>query len=600
MGHDERVYVTKLKSAVDKIFNDTEKQRNEMTRYLRQYKGQWWDEKDIAAHPYDSKIFVNYLFSTAMSVAPLLTDNRPVWSVRAKKPFMQKMYDLYSLCLQYLWEKLDMDMKTFKAVLDALIMKNGVFKVTFDPDAEVFGECRVDIVDPRLYFEAAGYEDNWENPFQGTRERKPISWIRAHFPENGKKVKPDENEYKIADWGDDFEVQHQFATVYEVWMRDPEIEDYYLTDKAGEDVLNEKGKKEKGERAKYPYGKIVTFTQSVLLNERPSKYRHNRPPYVKLYDYLIPHQPIGMGDPDQIEELNRSANRGMQLMDKFMQLYCDPNWLVDANAGIDVEEVKRSLPGGGNVWDYNHQMNENPIKRVEMGNLPADIYKYMSLLPQVIETVSGVTEITQGLKSTAEERTAAETNTMIESSYTRTRQKVRNLEFSIKRVCWLLVDLMQQFYTNTRDFSIKTDKDVDFYKVSNQQPFVGNMMQPGEEDGEDYKQEVQDYEQFREFIKEFGETDEVYAEFDLTIDTNSTLPMDQQSLANLFLRLKQMEVVDAQAVIEILDLPKGKEIIERMEKRMQQEMAAKQGPKAPKMPLQGRPPSVVQSRPEGV
>ncbi|KKL95331.1 hypothetical protein LCGC14_1855700, partial [marine sediment metagenome] len=119
-------------------------------------------------------------------------------------------------------------------------------------------------------------------------------------------------------------------------------------------------------------------------------------------------------------------------------------------------------------------------------------------------------------------------------------------------------------------------------------------------DGEDYKQEVQDYEQFREFIKEFGETDEVYAEFDLTIDTNSTLPMDQQSLANLFLRLKQMEVVDAQAVIEILNLPKGKEIIERMEQRMQQEMAAKQGPKAPKMPLQGRPPSVVQSRPEGV
>ena len=603
--------ITKLKSAVDKIFTQTEPQRKEMDRYLKEYTGKWWNEDDLRTHPHDSRVFVNYVFSTTMSIAPLLTDNRPVWTIRARKPFLQKMYDLYSLCLEYLWDKLDMDSKTFKAVVDALVMKNGIFKVTFDPDDPLpYGECRVDVVDPRCFFEAPGYDDNWENPFQGTRERKPISWIRARFPETGEEVKPDESEPKAnysSSGKEDYEVQSDFATVYEVFMRDNETEEFLLTDDSGDPQFTEKGKREKGERKKYPYGKIVTFTKDVILEEKPSKYRHNKPPYVKLYDYIVPHEAIGMGEADQIEELNRSANRSLQLMDKFSQQYCDPSWLVDGQSGIDVEQVKRDMPGGGMMIDYNSGINENPIKRVEVGNLPADIYQYMAALPRIIEEVSGVTNITKGMRSEGE-KTAAEVSTLIESSYTRTRQRVRNLERALKRVCELLVDLMQQLYTETRDFSLKTDQNIDYYKVSNQQSFTNQMMEPKMQGGEQQnQQEIQDWEQYKEFISEFGEVDEVFAEFDIEIDTNSTLPMDKQSLANLFLRLVQMKVVDPQAVIEQLNIPKGDEIIKRMEERMKQAAAMKQGggpprpaPKMPPMPLGGQPPSAIQSRPEGV
>jgi hypothetical protein len=601
--------VTKLKGAVDKIFRQTEKPRQEMDRYLREYRGRWWNEKDLADHPADSKVFVNYIFSTAMSIAPLLTDNRPVWSIRARKPFLQRMYDLYALCLEYLWDKIDMDQKTFKAVLDALVMKNGIFKVTFDPETPApFGECRVDVVDPRDYFEAPGYDDNWENPFQGTRERKPLSWVRAKFPETGMEVKPDEDEPKTSarwDEREGYEVQSDFATIYEVWMRDDETEEYYLTEDQGDSGEKEK-KREKGTRAKYPYGKIITFTKDTLLEEKPSKYRHNRPPYVKFFDYIVPHQSIGMGEADQIEQLNRSANRSLQLMDKFMAQYCDPNWLVNGQAGLDVKEVKTDLPGGGNVWDYNHGIDDNPIKRVDVGNLPADLYQYMAALPRIIEEVSGVTDITKGMSDKSERQTAAEVSTLIESSYTRTRQRVRNLEHALKRVCYLLVDLMQQFYTETRDFSIKTDQNIDYYKVSNQKTFMNQMMQPKPQEGKQPDpQEVEDWDQYKEFIAEFGEVDEVYAEFDLEIDTNSTLPMDKQSLANLALRLIQMKVIDPQAVLDILDFPNKEEIIQRGEERMQQAAAAKQGggpqrPKMPPMPIQGRPPSPTQSRPEGI
>jgi hypothetical protein len=604
---EERIRLTKLKNAVDKIFDNTEDLRDEMSRHLKEYEGKWWNETELGTH--DSKVFVNYVFATVMSIAPLLTDNRPTWSLRARKPFLQKMFELYSLCLEYLWDKLDMDKKTFLAVVDAMVMKNGIFKVTFDPDAEVFGEVRVDVIDPRVYFEAPGYDDNWENPFQGTRERRPLSWVRAHFPDKGKDVKADEEEPKGAEsWSEksDEEVMSDFVTVYEVWMRDPETEEVYVTDSEGNREKDEKGKDKKEDREKYPFGKIVSFTRDNLLEEKASPYRHNLPPYVKLYDYYVPHRAIGMGEGDQIEQLNRSINRGMQLMDAFMALSNNPNWLVDENAGIDAETVKTELPSGGNVFSYNSQLNDEPVKRIEMGTLTPDLYNYMSMLPRILEEVTGVTDITKGMASKTERQTAAEVSTLIESSYTRTRQRVRNLEHAIKRVCYLIVDIMQQYYSNIRDFNIKTDQNIDFYKVSNQQSFTNEMMQPkANQEGQVDPQQQKDWEEYKKFIAELGDVDEVYADFDIEIQTNSTLPMDKQSLANLFLRLAQMKIVDPQAVIEQLNIPKGQEIVQRMEQRAQQMMAAKAGgqqrpPKLPGMGLQGKPQNLIQQRLEGI
>ena len=601
---DDRVLVTKLKAAVDKIFTDTQSKRDQMGRYLKEFSGEWWDAKELAKSQ-DSRVFVNYLFSTVMSIAPLLTDNRPTWSIRAEKPFMQKLVDTYSMCLEYLWEKLDMDDRMFKAVVDALVMKNGIFKVTFDPDKDTFGECRVDIVDPRVFFEAPGYDDNWDCDFQGTRERKPISWIRRNFPEKGMDVKQDEDEPKLASSDkENYELQSNFATVYEVWSRDDEVEEYFLDGADGTPELDEKGKKKKSERPRYPHGKITTFTKDVLLQERASPYKHNNPPYVKLYDYIMPHSSIGMGEGDQIEQLNRSINRGMQLMDKFMTLYNDPNWLVDETSGIDAESVKQDLPGGGNVWSYNSGVTEHPIKRVEMGSLSPDIYNYIAMLPRVLEEVTGVTDVTKGIQNKTE-KSATEISTLIESSYTRTRQRVRNLEFSIKRVCHLLVDIMQQYYSEIRDFNIKTDDNLEFMKVSNSRAYTDQMMQPSQNPANEQQeqQEQRDWEEYNKFLETFGEVDEVYANFDLQIETNSTLPMDKQSLANLFLRLAAMKVVDPQAVIEQLNIPKGEEIIKRMEQRQQQAMAVKGGgaaPPRPKQPAPGqRPPNPMQ-RPGGM
>jgi len=193
MSKDE---LKKLKGTIDKIYDSPEytKRRERMNRYLKYYCGYYWpegeqDEEDAK----ESGIFVNLIFSTIASIAPLLTDNKPIWSCRALEyPFLQPIANLYKAAGDSIWEIEDMDSKIFKVVLDALIMGYGVAQVSFDPNRSLKGEVAIDVTDPRTYFQAPGFDDNWDAPLCGTVSDRSMYWIRSNYPEAAEKVKATE------------------------------------------------------------------------------------------------------------------------------------------------------------------------------------------------------------------------------------------------------------------------------------------------------------------------------------------------------------------------------------------------------------------------
>lgn len=562
----------KLKKVVDKIFTDTKPDRDEMNRFMKRYKGQWWDDENLK--PTDSRIVANLFFSTVMTIAPLITDNRPIWSVRARKPYMQDHIEGFSLALEYLWDKLDMDMNVFKWILDALIMKYGIIKCYYNPDSEFYGDVAVEVVDPRTFFCAPGYEDIWDAPMCGVRLSKPVSWIRSHYPDTGKDVKSDEPDQKLSDDDPKWTWDGQWANVYEVWLKDDTAEEYFTKeDGKGKNVEADKEEEgaSKSERAKYPNGRILVFTKDALLDDRPSPYKHGRPPYVAVYDYLVPHNIIGMGEGNQIEELNKSYNRNLQLMDNFTRYRCDPPLFVDSNAGVDIEQIKKELPAGGAIFAYNAISSAKPIQTGDTGNLDPTVLNAMGGIAKLIEEISGVTDITKGMTSKSQRQSATEISTLIESSYTRTRQRVRNFEFAIKRVLYLMIDTMQQFYTEPRNFSLMQDNQINYHTISNSKSQVQARMEPTPIQGNTPDEDQQMIEDYQKFIEEWGDVDEIYAAFDLEIQTNSTLPMDRQSLANLFLRLLEMAQGNPvtgmpmwEAALTALRIPKYKQIISKM------------------------------------
>jgi len=603
----EKERFKRMKAVVDQIMSSPEnkKLRDDMDRQLRMFEGEWWKKENLTDG--ESLVAMNYVFSTVSTIAPLLTDNRPQWSVRARDMFLQNYIEGYKMAGEYLWDKLEMDPTIFRFVLDALVMKIGILEVSFDPDAEAAGECRVNVIDPRTFFIAPGCTDVWDAPMCGTREPLPIALIRERYPKEGKNVKPDSPDPSVDyDSKEEFEWFSEAATVYKVWFKSSEMEDYYVDEFDKETDDKENGRKQR--RKKNPHGKFMVFTENVLLEEKASDYKHSKPPYVTFHDYIIPHKFVGQGEAEQIEHMNKSFNRALQLMDHWVQFYCDAPWLLDQNAGIEEDKAKKAITEGGGLLVYNATMNPDPLKKVNTPPPNTAVNMLPAGLAKLIEELTGVTDISKGITAKSERQSATEVSTLMESSYTRTRQRVRNLEHSIKRLFYLLLEIMQQYYTEPRKYNYNSPDlsgSRTWATIGNTQEIAEKYVWPGQRENpeasrgnmgdteqENDRRAEKDYAEFRKYIAEFGPEDPVYAAFDIEIQTNSTLPMDRQSMANLFIRLLEMAGGNPvtgmpiwKATLENLRIPKYQEIIQEMEDLFKQQAQGPQGP--PGMPPAG-------------
>jgi hypothetical protein len=589
--------IKKLRETLNKVYDSKENvnARKKMNRYLKMFEGELWNKENIPET--DTKAQVNYLFSTVMTIAPTLTDNKPVWGVRSRDYFMQRYMQLYDYALEYFWDKEEIDIKIFDATLSSLIAKIGIYKVYFDADNGDFGDVCIEVVDPRTFIIAPGYTDPWKAPWCFEKLKKPLSWVKEKFPDECMNLKPDKDDEFQEDFArkEDIELSNRFVTIYTGWIKDDTaIESIIEEEKT---VRNDKGieaktvEKVKKQMPKYPHGRLITFGEGYdkPLEDRPSPFLHGKPPYVIQYNYKVPFKFMGMGEGDQIEDLHKEFNLILQKICNHVRRYADPNFAGDANNGIDAETWKKEAPGGGNYF-AKQPGTEGPTE-IEVKPINRTATDVLNYIASAIEEVTGVTDITKGVSEKKQRQSAREIATLVETAYTRTRQRVRNLEWAIKRLCYLVVSLMQQNYgPEIRNINVKREENIDYKEISNTREFVGATLKPPDEEPQD-DEEADEFamreEDYKKFIEVFGEEDQVYADFDITIETNSTLPLDKQSMANLFLQLASVQLtpqsaIDVESLLEALRIPNKGKIIERLKKAAQSmQQPAPAGPQLP-------------------
>lgn len=568
--------VEKLKSQINDIYDSDEysKRRRDWRRWLKEYEGEWWDE---SVDPIKSKVFVNLLFSTVETNAPLVTDQKPMWTVLSRHPWQQMIAEELTMLSRSLWDSLGLDRKTYEAVKDSLLFGTGLYKIYYDVDAE---DIRVDVIDPSTFVVAPGYSDIWDAPWCGQKVRMPMNWVKLNYPDKAEKVNADEGDEDddALRPRDETELESEFVTVYEIWMKDPTIEEY-IADSQEEGVEPEKKYK-----PKYPNGRIIIFTDDdVILEDKPSPYNHGHPPYVAVHAYTVPHQFWGMSDAKQIEQLNREMNVRIQQLVQHADKWTGRTLVTSADAGIPVNKLKEALRNkDDDVIVAKQDFTKEMIYEVPIPDLNTSALRIIDLFPQFIEEMTGVTDMTKGTAAKKQRQSASEISVLIESSYTRTRQRVRNHEQSLKRLLTLIIELAQQFYDEPRQYSWKEDNGVQFASFSNnkvdalrraQPPAVAAGVPEEEMDPEEHQQ-LADY---RRLMEQFVDAEQIYIDFELQIDTNSTLPLDKQSLANLTMNLAKMKILPREAILEVLRFPNKDRYIRMIEEEKKQEAAAKQG-----------------------
>lgn len=584
----------KKKERIDEIFTKTRMVRDKMSEHLRHFRGEIWDEEKLGE--YDSKAIINMDFATVEAQAPLITDSRPITRVIPKRPFLQALADTYNFGIRYYWDTQELQDKIYKWVLDAKIMKKGIMKI-FKGDEEGFSGIKCEIVDPRTFFIEPGYDDEWEAPRMGERVMLPFSWLEDNYPSKVKSVKEsavdhdqvDTDNQEVAKYGQDEEKKAgKYIRVYKIWERSSERE----KNEDGEDV------------EKYPFGKWIIATDRTVLEEVKNEDNHGRPPYIGLDNYTDPHNFLSISDLDQIDELNKELNIQFQNWVKYSRKYHDPNYMIDANAFNDIDNYKATKDEGGQVYavDYSMMGGKEPISPIKEGDLRPENLRLFDVIPSIIEQISGVTDVTKGVAS-SKEQSASEVAILAESSHTRIRQQVRNLEKALKRATWILVNMMQQ-YLQSPEIIHWTDEEtgqVGYANLGNSKAQASDMIASQEivQKGQEFDRlppemqntpeapvkmndsEKQAWDDWKKFAEEYGEIDDfdpVYFGFEVEIETNSSLPLDKQSRANMMMQLANVHldpssVIDRLALLKIMQIPNAEEINKRLEEKEQAAMA---------------------------
>jgi len=578
--------VEQLKDMFDRVYdsNEYQQRRGRWRRYLKEYMGDWWNESVLPMN--ESKVTFNLLFSTIETNAPLLTDNKPMWTVLARFPHHSAIADNLTMASRAVWDKLDLDFKNLMAVKDSQLFGTAIYKVYFDPDKD---EIAVDIIDPTTFVIAPGYEDLWDAAWCGQKVRRPLEWVIRMYPDKKDELTSDPGkDGDEALWPkEDIESEEEFVTVYEIWMCDDTLVDV-KAEIDGNEVTEQ--------QPAYPYGRIVTFTEdNILLDDRPSPFRHGKPMYVDLKDYPVPHRFWAMGEADQIESLVREHNLRLQHVVDTARKYDKKNFILSEEAGIKESKFKEALRTGDNVLlarDFHKDMfAEIPTPQVDQSTLGL-----LEMIPKFVEEITGVTDVTKGIVGKKSRQSASEISALMESSYTRTRQRVRNLEWTIKRLLTLVIELMQQFYTEPRPYQSREGDMVNYDVFTSDSQLALEQLKPnvpeaqaGEIEPQLTPEEQTQLADYQKLLEDFMDKDEIHIKYELQIDTNSTLPLDKQSLANVSLRLAEMKILPEEAVLEILRIPNKDRYAKMLEQRRQEEKKQTAPPK-PQSPPQPQPP----------
>jgi len=568
-------------------------------KVMRYYEGgkKHWEEQRLPG--YRAKITDNRCFSVVESVLPIVTDSRPKAELSASSPediatvkTLKRVYDSK-------WDELNLEMLTTLVVKDALIFGEGYLKVWFDPTKnEPLGDISITHVNPNYIYKDPDSKHPLldDAKYIIYRAKTPLELIKMHYPHkataldmqsvgalemsSGKSsgaamTQPREHGTIAYDYGDsepsdtttyrsvtdeDKYIGHDQPFLTEVWIDDMTLEeatqDYLVFIDDGSDVPfsqeamveaetqgrefeiisgAEIGKREY--RRKYPFGRIITICEKVLLRDIPSPYSHGRMPYVRFFDYQMPHQNWAQGEIDQIIPLQDELNKRKSQIIDFFNICINPPIVLDRSAGLNTQKMTNRP---GQIWPVSGSADK--IKWLMPPPIPAAAFAHIDQINKDIDSVSGVHDVTQGRKPAGITAGIA-IDSLQEAAQTRIRLKSRYIDYSQKALAERMISIIWQYYQEPR-----------------------NVRWRSELSGLDYEYDTVD----------FGKV-ELNEMPTVTIRPGSSMATNKSVLRMQSVQLFQMGGIDRRALLDIFEFPNREEIIARMGEGGVQDMGGQPG-----------------------
>lgn len=524
----------------------------------RLYRGDHWNKNRLSNSANNSDLTsVNLIFSNIQRTVANLTSRNPIAEVQSTDGIEDGADLLMSQKLKNWWSKEEQGATLTQSGLNMEIYGITIEKAV--PDIE-HNTLKVVVVDPYAWFPAPGvFADINDMPYMAHAYAMPVDEVEALFGVEGVEADdtysllgedreenvpiPSGSRYGAMNSPSNFsnvkhpvqaqrDLRESRALVVELWVRD--LREEPVTVQAGADPLTGEPILTESSQSVFPGGiRKITMTNrgNLVLDDVPNpnvnpalprelqekSFLYDHFPFSKANSYEDASSIWGFSAAEQTDDLNQKINRLLTRIGDYIETVCRPPLIIPQDTGIKKTKVTNKA---GLILRPVSTAVASGIRFLQVPNLPSNFFELLNLYMMFFDRIYAMEDVDRG-ETPSNIQAASAIVTLQERNAVLMRHKIRALDSIVRHRGRWMISFVQNFAW--KDEIIK----------------------------------VQDS------MVQYRGTDYAGREFNYLVESGSTVAKTELQKQDQALQLFDRGAIDRQALLETLNFPNWKEIIER-------------------------------------
>ncbi len=514
------------------FYDKTQEFRDKCKENDEYWKTNHWFNKQV--DPREPKPVTPILFSTIESMLADIMDNFPAAVIMPVEPGDEQIAKDLTDIVSSILERRNFK-KTFRQNKRAMLKKGAsVTEVLWDKDLyNGLGDINIinwdiknflwdykcdDIQDGRACFKFA-----WHT----------MAWFKQHYPDKYQYIKKDEFS------PDDYDN----STI----LNDDDTDEYLLME-----YWYKKYNPDTGASSVH----MAKLAGRIILERSEDTnpdgiYEHGKYPFIIDAPYQFEDQPVGLGIIDIFKNLQDHVDKLDQIILKNAFMSGKMRLLVSRAAGLQKDEVL----DWGNEYIEGDRVDANAVRWFQADPLNPYILQHFNEKIVSIKEESGQNQFTRG-EGGKSVTAASAILALQEAGNKRTRMVIDSVYDCFSEMVSMIIDLIREFYTETRRFRIIGDASEEERTVE----INSDMLRyaTNENTGEPE-------------IDEQGNLLERYTEFDVKVSAQVQSPYKSMYQNDLAIQLRQLGVTNEIETLELMDFAGKDKILEMVKQRVERD-----------------------------
>ena len=423
----------------------------------------------------------NLIFSVINTVLGYQTQSRLDIAYKPRETDDQDLADLLSKISMHILDQNHYPWEETQVFSDGVIQARGFFDIRLDFDDNMYGNIKITAKDPLDIIpdpDAKTYDpDDWADVVETrwmTLDDIEENYGRGKMLRVASKIENDPD-FGIGEIGsernkfsdpatvqayvhDDAGIKHVRVLERQWWKL--EMLEYFMDNETGDlrevpEGMSNKDKNETSKANDYTLVKRMSkrvrwtvSTKDIVLHDDWSPYRHFT--IVPYFPYF--RRGVTLGLIDNLISTQEMLNKTMSQILHTVNSSANSGWLVEENSltNMDIEDLEDIGAQTGLVIEYKTGRKEP--EKIKHNEIPTGLSNLAETAATLINTISGVSDIFQGQKGP--EVTGVAIQSRVQQNAVQLATPIDNLYRSRHMLAQRILELVQDFYTEERIFSI--------------------------------------------------------------------------------------------------------------------------------------------------